>query len=61
MLLTKLAVQENIFKVLSREANSNEKRANHKEGKANFEKMKRETVEALGMLRFLPVTQIPQQ
>jgi len=51
MLLRKLAVQENTFKELSKEANSRDERANHREGKANLEKMKHETVEALMMLR----------
>jgi hypothetical protein len=61
MLLTKLVVQENIFNKLSREANSNNKRANHKEGESNIEKMKSQTVEALGMLRLYLCPQIPQQ
>jgi hypothetical protein len=51
MLLKKLAVQENTFKELSREANSSNERANHKEGEANLEKIKHKTVEALMMLR----------
>ena len=51
MLPRKLAVQENTFKELSGEANSSNERANHIEGEANLEKMKRETVEALRLLR----------
>jgi hypothetical protein len=51
MLLKKLAVQENTFKELSGKANSNNERANHTDGEADLEKMKRETVEALMILR----------
>jgi hypothetical protein len=51
MLLRKLAAQENTFKELSREPNSSNERANHREGEANLEKMKYETVEALRILR----------
>lgn len=43
MLLRKLAVQENIFKEFSGEANE---KANQSEGEANLEKMKRDTVAA---------------
>jgi hypothetical protein len=51
MLLRKLVVQENNFKELSGEANSRNKRANQREGKANLKKIKRETVKALIILR----------
>jgi hypothetical protein len=47
----KLAVQENTFKELSGEANSRKERVNHREGEANFEKMKHGTVKALVILR----------
>jgi hypothetical protein len=49
--LRKLAVQENTFKKLSGEANSRSERADHREAEANLEKLKRETVEALTILR----------
>jgi hypothetical protein len=51
MLLRKLAVQEKNFTELSGESNSRNERANQREGEANLEKMKRETVEALMILR----------
>ena len=51
MLLKKLAMQESASEGLSGEANSRNERANHTDGEANLEKMKRETVEALMMLR----------
>jgi hypothetical protein len=50
-LLRKLAMQENTFKELSGEADSRNERANHTDREANLEKMKRETVEALMILR----------
>ena len=44
-------VQENTFKELSKKVNSRNKRANHIKGEANLEKIKRETIEALMILR----------
>jgi hypothetical protein len=44
MLSRKFAVQENTFKELPREANSSNESVNHREGKANLEKVKNETV-----------------
>jgi hypothetical protein len=49
-LLRKLAAQENASQELSGEANSSDGRANHGGEEANFEKMRRETEEALEML-----------
>ncbi|KAF8846687.1 hypothetical protein BDZ45DRAFT_699803 [Acephala macrosclerotiorum] len=49
-LLRKLAAQENALKGLSGEATNSEERVNDKDGEANLERMKHETVEALWTL-----------
>jgi hypothetical protein len=48
--LRKLTAQENASQELSGETNNSDRRANYRGEKTNFEKIKRETEEALEML-----------
>lgn len=45
--LRKLAARENALKGLSGEATNSKEKVNHREGEANLERMRHETVKAL--------------